>query len=95
MKSMCTIDSKGNWNGTVLKEDDYVETKRIKEQWEENFLKPKWSFDEEKWIESATDEELNPPTDETQTDKERIDSLENTVLELADLILSGGETNVN
>ncbi|MFS7199273.1 hypothetical protein AB6834_02710 [Carnobacterium divergens] len=56
--------------------------------------KPKFSFRTNEWTETATEEEMNPPFENEQTEKDRVESLENTVLELADLILSGGETNV-
>lgn len=73
MKNMCVIDSKGNWIGSVLKEDNFEETEDIKNTFVGYFLKPKWSFEENRWIETATDEEINPPnTDEELSDVQQL-----------------------
>ncbi|MDT2011181.1 hypothetical protein [Carnobacterium divergens] len=89
------IDEEGNVKEPkVVNNETFEESEFTKFQWEGYFLKPKWDFSLNKWIETATEEELNPPEIEEKTDYERVESLENTVLELADLILSGGETNV-
>lgn len=56
------VDEKGNILGSDLAEKEmFKETEFTKFQWEGFFMKPKWSFSLNKWIETATDDELNPP----------------------------------
>ncbi|MCO6018237.1 hypothetical protein CKN86_02385 [Carnobacterium divergens] len=56
------IDEKGNVEiPIVVNKETFEESEYTKFQWEGLFLKPKWSFRLNKWIETATDDELNPP----------------------------------
>lgn len=56
------VDEKGNIVGSDLAEKEmFNETEFTKFQWKGFFMKPKWSFRLNKWIETATDDELNPP----------------------------------
>ena len=56
------IDEEGNVKESkVVNKETFEESEFTKFQWEGFFLKPRWSFSLNKWIETATDDELNPP----------------------------------
>lgn len=61
------IDEEGNLKESkVVNKETFEETKFIKYQWEGYFLKPKWSFALDKWVETASEEEVNPPNTEEE-----------------------------
>ncbi|MFS7200562.1 hypothetical protein AB6834_09370 [Carnobacterium divergens] len=56
------IDEEGNVKESkVVNKETFEESEYTKFQWGGLFLKPKWSFRLNKWIETAADDELNPP----------------------------------
>lgn len=59
MKNMYIVDVEGNILGSILTNNSFKETKDTKNMWIGYLLKPKWSFKLNKWVETATDEELN------------------------------------
>lgn len=69
----------------VVNKETFEETEFTKFQWEGYFLKPKWSFTLNKWIETATEEELNPP--EIEEELTEVEELGQKIseMELADL----------
>lgn len=94
------VDKKGNIISSAIEPEDFQETKYFKRGWEDYLLSPKFNFIENRWVESATNEELNPPVEEVESSeeikqlqtelleqKERADRLEDTVLALADMVL--------
>lgn len=61
------IDKTGNVIGSQLEHDDFQETSVLKRGWEGYFLKPKYDFSKEKWVESATNEELEDANAEVES----------------------------
>lgn len=88
MKMMYEIDKEGFVVGTQFVSSDTQETEYLKEGWSEPYIKAQWNFHLNRWMEGASDEELNPPKPEpTETEKLRIEvdelKVKNTKLEKA------------
>lgn len=80
------IDEKGNVEiPIVVDKETFEEMEFIKFQWEGLFLKPKWSFRLNKWIETATDDELNPPVEEEDLTSEELLAQQISELEIKDM----------
>ena len=81
------IDEEGNVKESkVVNKENFEESEYTKFQWEGLFLKPKWSFRLNKWIETATDDELNPPDTE-----EELSDIQQLAQEFAELELDNFE----
>ncbi|MDT1997225.1 hypothetical protein MX633_11165 [Carnobacterium divergens] len=80
------IDEEGNVKeAKVVNKETFEESEYTKFQWEGLFLKPKWSFRLNKWIETATDDELNPPVEEEELTSEEELAQQVSELEIKDM----------
>ena len=80
------IDEEGNIKeAKVVNKETFEESEYTKFQWEGLFLKPKWSFRLNKWIETATDDELNPPVEEEELTSEEELAQQVSELEIKDM----------
>ena len=80
------IDEEGNVKESkVVNKENFEESEYTKFQWEGLFLKPKWSFRLNKWIETATDDELNPPVEEEELTSEEELAQQVSELEIKDM----------
>lgn len=67
MIQVIKVDRNGNIAGSQLEKDDFQETEFLKRGWEGYFFKPKYDFSKEKWVESATNEELENANAEVES----------------------------
>lgn len=80
------IDEEGNLKESkVVSEETFEESEYTKFQWEGLFLKPKWSFRLNKWIETASEEEVNPPHDKEELTNEEALAQQVSELEIKDM----------
>ncbi|WP_193553854.1 hypothetical protein [Carnobacterium divergens] len=80
------VDEKGNIVDSDLAiKEMFKETEFTKFQWEGFFLKPRWSFSLNKWIETATDDELNPPVEKEELTSEEELAQQVSELEIKDM----------
>ncbi|WP_338122001.1 hypothetical protein, partial [Carnobacterium divergens] len=73
----------------VVNKETFEESEYTKFQWEGFFLKPRWSFSQNKWIETATDNELNP-----QDEKEELTSEEELAQQVSELEIKDMEKDI-
>lgn len=80
------IDEEGNVKEPkVVNKESFEESEFTKFQWEGLFLKPKWSFRLNKWIETASEEEVNPPHDKEELTNEEALAQQVSELEIKDM----------
>ena len=61
------VDKKGNIISSAIEPEDFQETKYFKRGWEDYLLSPKFNFIENRWVESATNEELENANAEVES----------------------------
>lgn len=80
------IDEEGNLKeAKVVNKENFQESEYTKLPWNELFLKPKWSFRLNKWIETASEEEVNPPNDKEELTTEEALAQQVSELEIKDM----------
>lgn len=72
MIQVIEIDKTGTVIGSKLVEDGFKDTECLKKGWSGYFLKPQFSILKNKWIESATKEELEAAHTVIETGEERL-----------------------
>lgn len=66
------VDKQGNILKSLLEQDDFKESDNLKRGWVGYFLKPQFSILENKWVESATDEELEAAHAYVESNEEQL-----------------------
>ncbi|MDZ5759332.1 hypothetical protein RAK27_11725 [Carnobacterium maltaromaticum] len=66
------IDKTGNVIGSQLEQDGFQETSFLKRGWKDDLFKPRFSFEKDRWIESATKEEIQKAYVDTETSVEML-----------------------
>ena len=91
MKQVYELNQDGTLKDIFLMSDEEIENTDkiiVTESWQDGLFEPKWDFEQEKWVEGLSDEEVEQRLKEIElqqnkpSEQERLEALENALLEL-------------
>lgn len=90
-KQVFELNDDGSIKEIWLMSDEEIEKSDktlVIEGWQERLFEPRWDFEQEKWVEGLSDEEVEQTLKEIElqqnkpNEQERIEALENALIEL-------------
>ena len=90
-KQVFELNEDGTLKDIFLISDEEIENTDkliVTEGWQDGLFEPKWDFEQEKWVEGLSDEEVEQRLKEIElqqnkpSEQERIEALESALLEL-------------
>ena len=90
-KQVFELNEDGTIKETLLMSDEEIKESNkiiVTESWQDGLFEPKWDFEQEKWIEGLSNEEVEQRLKEIElqrnkpSEQERIEALESALLEL-------------
>lgn len=91
------LNEDGSIKEVLLMSDEEIENTDkliITESWQDGLFEPKWDFEQEKWVEGLSNEEVEQRLKEIELQQNKpseSDMLALAIMELGQLIINGGK----